>query len=95
MKRTLTNGFRKIKNYLITWKSKQKISDWFLYLFVMIGIVIDIFYIFLSQLDVPWIAYVALLGFTGFCSTMCYFICCGLVYAIKKIFLLIKRRFSV
>lgn len=93
MKRTLTNGFRKIKDYLITWKSKQKMFDWLLYLSIMIGIVIGIFYSFSSQVDVPWIAYVACCAFMAFCSSICYFVCCGLVYIMKEFFFAIKKRF--
>lgn len=84
MKRTLTNGFREIKDYLITWKSKQKLSDFFFYLSVILGGAIGVFLIFSLQLEGPLIAYIALCMFCASITFFCYIVVASIVYAFKN-----------
>lgn len=76
----LTNGFRKIKQYVITWKSKQKKSDWFAYLFFWIGVIGTLCLLKLFSSGIPLYAWIVLSLTAGVIIEGLYMIIFSIIY---------------
>ena len=86
MKHLLTNSFRKARNYIFIWISKQKIADWLFRLLVSLGFIAGIVIIFSQKLyeQIPFIGLFAICMFCGSISTFLYFGILMIVWLFKK-----------
>ena len=87
MKHLLTNSFRKARNHIFIWISKQSLADWLLYISVAIGLIVGIVLIFsqkLYEMQTPFIAYFAFCMFCGSIATILYFGILMIVWLFKK-----------